>query len=627
MSSVNIKLIKILSETLANQIAAGEVVERPVSVVKELLENALDSGANQIDIVIEEGGEKLIQLSDNGCGIAKDQLGLAVCRHATSKIASYDDLTRVSSLGFRGEALASISSVSRFELVSRSVEAEHGWRTRADGGVNWTEPEPVAGKVGTRIRVQDLFFNTPARKKFLRVARTEFGHIDEYVKRAMLSRMDVGFQLIHNHKLVRNVLPSVTHEQQAKRLAQILGDDFIQNSVHIQFDAQDLVLEGWVGLPTFNRAQTDMQYMFVNGRIVRDRMLFYSLKQAYADVMYNGRHPAFVLFLNLPFDQVDVNVHPSKYEVRFANGRGVYDFIRRSVRQAVTQPLLTTENTESSANVSQTEAESQSSENGRNSDGFRNPINHTSEYRSQSNNKASMQFQKPMDLSLREPELPSYTAPSQASNQRSVERASCSDENTASVIPPLGYAKTQLHGVFILAENAEGLVLVDMHAAHERIVYERLKIQWQNQRLIAQQLLVPLIVTLEPSEMAAWENYQAWFEQLGIQAEAMGPQQLKILSVPSLLAKSNIEQLIKDVMSDCAAEGDLARIEQKIDEILSTMACHGSVRANRPLSLMEMNQLLRDMEQTPASSQCNHGRPTWVSLTMAQLDNLFMRGR
>ncbi|MBE0494283.1 MAG: DNA mismatch repair endonuclease MutL [Thiomicrospira sp.] len=598
--------IQALSEALANQIAAGEVVERPVSVVKELLENALDSGATEIEISIEEGGEKSIQVIDNGNGIAKDQLFLAVSRHATSKIATYEDLTQVTTLGFRGEALASISSVSRFEIVSRQAREPNAWRLKSDGGAIWPEPEPIAGKPGTRVRVDDLFFNTPARKKFLRVARTEFGHIDEFVKRAMLSRMDVGFKLTHNHKLVRHVEAVQTPADQARRLAKLMGEAFVDQSMHVHYDAQDLSLRGWVGLPTFNRAQTDMQYVFVNGRIVRDRLLFHALKQAYADVLYNGRHPVYVLFLDIPVEQVDVNVHPAKYEVRFANGRWVYDFIRRSVKEAVRQPL-----TQADVMQSDPQVLTESTRPG----AFSRQMNSTP---SASNNQAYFDFQKP-SLGRVEDELSVYQIG--PSNQ-----GGCFVSND-DPMPPLGFAKMQLHGVFILAENAQGLILVDMHAAHERIVYERMKQQWQTQRLISQPLLVPMVIALDVAHMLAWENHQAWWSQLGFEFEALGPQQLKVTAVPSILAKASIEQLVQDVLADTAAEGDSQRIDEVINSLLSTMACHGSVRANRALTVAEMNQLLRDMEATPASSQCNHGRPTWVQLSMKQLDALFMRGQ
>lgn len=602
------RAIKQLSDSLANQIAAGEVVERPVSVVKELLENAFDSGATEIIIAVEEGGEKSIQVTDNGQGIAKDQLPLAVSRHATSKIESYEDLAAVASLGFRGEALASISSVSRFEIVSRQADSDCAWRIKADGGRLWSEQEPIAAKPGTRVLVQDLFYNTPARKKFLRSARTEFTHIDELIKRAMLSRMNVGIKLLHNHKLVRQVDQANSRSEQLKRLTRLMGEHFVEQSLHIEFQSTNIRLEGWVGLPTFNRAQNDMQYIFVNGRIVRDRLLFHAFKQAYADVLYHGRHPAYVLFLTLPFDQVDVNVHPSKYEVRFAESRGIYDFIRRSVRDVVRQPVIHAESTPS-AQAPQS------------MDTTHYPSNPIKDSKYPTGYVHSLQFQQPIQL-----ETPKAM---ESDNTGYLSEQTLISNNLASnsEVPPLGFAKMQLHGIYILAENQQGLILVDMHAAHERIVYERMKLQWQTQRLISQPLLVPISITLDLNAIKIWEDNQAWWSTLGFELEALGPQQLRVNAVPSLLAKADIEELIQDVLADWMHTEQSERIEQRINQLLSTMACHGSVRAHRQLTLNEMNALLRDMEQTPSSSQCNHGRPTWIQLSMKQLDSLFMRGQ
>lgn len=618
MTSKNRKSIQILSESLANQIAAGEVVERPVSVVKELLENALDAGASEIEIKIEEGGIKSIEVVDNGIGIAKDELLLAPSRHATSKISSYQDLTQVASLGFRGEALASIASVSRFEITSRTPDSPNAWQIYSDGGQIWQEPQPSAGLVGTRVVVADLFFNTPARKKFLRTERTEFNQIDELVKRAMLSRMDVGMTLIHNGKIVRQVEAATDKAGQITRLSRLLGQGFIEQSLHLEVEAQELKLTGWAGLPTFNRAQTDMQYMFINGRIVRDRMLFYSLKQAYADVMYGARHPAFVLYLELPADQVDVNVHPTKYEVRFANSRWVYDFLRRSVRSLVSRPITQADTgaKEQPAEIAPAASQIFAGKEAYSSQaGTKFNLNP-----SQSTNwQEHFEFQQPATRSG-SAEIAERKSPWQSSVEAPL-------LDNSSVIPPLGFAKAQLHGVFILAENQQGLVLVDMHAAHERIVYERLKLQWQEQKMISQPLLVPEILTLETAQISAWEANQSWWQNLGFEFAQMGPNQLKVLAIPSLLAKANLAELVDDVLSETLITGDSERIETQLNELFSSIACHGSVRANRALTLNEMNQLLRDMEATPASSQCNHGRPTWVQLSMDQLDKLFLRGQ
>lgn len=611
-----------LPSHLADQIAAGEVVERPASVVKELLENALDSGATQVDIVIEQGGEKLIQVTDNGSGIPQLELSLAVSRHATSKIQSVDDLSAVKTLGFRGEALASISSVSRFQIVSKSEESGAAWQLSAEGEGNWSDLSPVAGTLGTQVRVEDLFFNTPARKRFLRSAQTEFSHIDQLVKRVMLSRPEIGFKLTHNAKVVRQVLPVVDEATQQKRLSQLMGQPFVAQSLRVEFESQEIKLSGWVGLPTFNRSQTDMQYLFVNGRIVRDRLLSYAVKQAYADVLYHGRHPAYLLFLEIPHDLVDVNVHPAKYEVRFANGRWVYDFLRRSVRDAVGRPL----NAEQGSGRSFGDFSSSSAATGAN--GFQNPVAWQDRGAGM---QSAMQFQSPAvntDRSALDARLLQYGAESFAEKSGVSEAGASYDGQSGSVqFNKLGFAKMQLHGVFILAENQQGLVLVDMHAAHERVVYERLKKQWQEQRLISQPLLVPMVLALESSQVEVWQAFSKWFDKLGFEIEQMGPEQLKVTALPALLSKSDVAGLVNDMLADLAVAGQTQQVEEHINAMLSTMACHGSVRANRQLTIEEMNALLREMERTERSDQCNHGRPTWVQLSMEQLDALFMRGK
>ncbi len=594
--------IQLLPSHLADQIAAGEVVERPASVVKELLENALDSGATQIDIIIEEGGEKRISVTDNGVGIVKDQLQLAVSRHATSKIASTDDLSAVSTLGFRGEALASISSVSRFNITSRHQQESAAWKLQGEGEGLWQELQPAAHPVGTTVEVKDLFFNTPARKKFLRSARTEFSHIDQLVKRVMLSRPQVAIKLMHNGKVVRQVHVAEDEAMLMKRLKHLMGTPFVDQSLELDYQAQDIKVSGWAAQATFNRSQTDMQYLFVNGRIVRDRLLSHAVKQAYADVLYHGRHPAYLLFLEIPFNLVDVNVHPAKYEVRFANGRWVYDFLRCSVREAVTRPVG--QQSMQAEKVVDSSAASY--------------LNRQNLERPASSFQESMAFQQQFDQ-----QYDTHPAP-----QPSVPRVEApSAEYTTAKEHFLGYAKAQLHGVFIVAENEHGMVLVDMHAAHERIVYERMKNQWQTDRLISQPLLVPIAVGLESSQVKVWESYQSQFQRLGLEAEPFGPEQIKVTAVPTMLAKTDIVALVNDMIADFALLGQSQLVDEKINEILSTMACHGSVRANRQLTIDEMNALLRDMEQTESSAQCNHGRPTWIQLSMEQLDGLFMRGQ
>jgi len=631
------QIIEQLPSYLADQIAAGEVVERPASVVKELLENALDSGATQIEVLVEEGGEKSITIQDNGLGIPQDELLLAVSRHATSKIKTGADLASVATLGFRGEALASISSVSRFEIVSRHESEAAAWKLSAEGEGGWGEPQPTAGKIGTRVTVSDLFFNTPARKKFLRTAKTEFSQIDQLVKRVMLSRPEVGFKLVHNQKVVRQVFAVTDEASLQKRLSQLMGASFVQQSLAIAFETQDIKLSGWVGLPTFNRSQTDMQYIFVNGRIVRDRLLSYAVKQAYADVMYHGRHPAYLIFIEMPHDLVDVNVHPAKYEVRFANGRWVYDFLRRSVREAVAKPVVSETGTGAPL-----ESVFPGGMNNAPGLGLNYASSATGFFQPNQSSQESISFQAPVEplqgvLSVANSQAGgSYNSTladiiqqrrqgGEVANTFSV--AESSADYQAGAMPMLGFAKAQLHGVFILAENEQGLVLVDMHAAHERVVYERFKSQWQQDRLISQPLLVPMAMTFEQSQIAIWEEYQALFEKLGFELESIGPEQLKVAAVPVLLAKSDIPGLVNDMIADLAVAGQTQQVEERINEILSTMACHGSVRANRQLTIAEMNALLREMEITERSDQCNHGRPTWVQLSLDQLDSLFMRGQ
>ena len=634
--------IEQLPSYLADQIAAGEVVERPASVVKELLENALDSGATHIDIMIEEGGEKSIVIVDNGSGIPKEELLLAVSRHATSKIKNGTDLACVATLGFRGEALASISSVSRFEIVSRHQDETAAWKLYSEGEGNWSDAQPSAGTIGTRVSVSDLFFNTPARKKFLRAAKTEFSQIDQLVKRVMLSRPNVGFKLVHNQKVVRQVFAVTDETTLQKRLTQLMGSSFVEQSLSIAFETQDIKLSGWVGLPTFNRSQTDMQYIFVNGRIVRDRLLSYAVKQAYADVLYHGRHPAYLIFIEMPHDLVDVNVHPAKYEVRFANGRWVYDFLRRSVREAVAKPVVS--ETGSGASLSSVGLGYNSS----NGSAF-TPYNlNRSRFATQDSAiQESMSFQAPSENAgskefvahaFQNTQGGSYNANLADVIQQRRQGNGIADLGVAEPIggyvaegdtdmPMLGFAKAQLHGVFILSENQHGLVLVDMHAAHERVVYERFKKQWQNDRLISQPLLVPMALTFEQSQIAVWQEYESLFEKLGFVLEVLGPEQLKVTAVPVLLMKSDIPGLVNDMIADLAVAGQTQQVEERINHILSTMACHGSVRANRQLTIAEMNALLREMEVTERSDQCNHGRPTWVQLSMDQLDSLFMRGQ
>ena len=603
--------IQKLSTQLANQIAAGEVVERPSSVVKELVENSLDAGARAIEIEVEHGGSRLIRLRDDGCGIAKDDFALALSRHATSKIHSFDDLEGVSSLGFRGEALPSISSVSRLELRSRARGSDSGWRVSGDGGDHIGELEPIAHPEGTTIEVRDLFFNTPARRKFLRTEKTEFSHLENVVKRIALSRFDVGITLSHNQRVVQKWRPVSERAEQLQRVAQVCGQAFAEHTLQIDFQAAGMHLWGWVALPTFSRSQADLQYFYVNGRMVRDKLVTHAIRQSYQDVLYHGRHPAYVLYLELDPTVVDVNVHPTKHEVRFREGRMVHDFLFRSLHQALAEarPGAAAETSGSAISTSGISGFSERSAN-------------------------DVPTQPAQQFGLSYPRVASHGVSPQAVQEqlRAYQGLTQTIPGTAAGaegadIPILGYAIAQLHGVYILAENQQGLVLVDMHAAHERITYERMKAALEGEGVKSQPLLVPLTLNVSEAEAKLPEAFADVFGELGLVVENIAPETIVVRQVPSLLRDADIEGLVRDVLSDLNTHGTTRRVREAINELLGTMACHGSVRANRRLSLPEMNALLRDMETTERSGQCNHGRPTWVQLSMEQLDKLFMRGQ
>jgi len=612
--------IKLLSPRLANQIAAGEVVERPSSVIKELLENSIDAGATRLDIDIEQGGVKLMRVRDNGGGVEKEDLSLALNRHATSKIYVLDDLEAVETLGFRGEALASISSVSRLSLCSNTESSGSGWKVQAEGRDMEAEVSPAPHPQGTTVEVRDLFFNTPARRKFLRTEKTEYNRIDEVIKRLALSRFDVAFNVCHNGRAIHSWRAANSKSECERRVAQVCGPVFIDNSVHIDVERAGLRLWGWVALPTFSRSQADLQHFYVNGRAIRDKLVTHAVRQAYQDVLYHGRHPAFVLFLDLDPATVDVNVHPTKHEVRFRDGRMVHDFLYRSLHHA----LADVRPEDQMANTVQGEAVNAAS-------GLA-----AGEFKQQEN----MRFQSPGTVSAARPlqsveenmqvygELHSTgNAASNTFNAAEAQRPQLADISEADgQIPPLGYAIAQLKGIFILAENAQGLIVVDMHAAHERITYERMKQAFEGEGVKAQPLLVPETIAVSQKEADTAEQYDATFEALGFELQRAGPESLLVRQVPVMLNRAAVEQLVRDVISDLIEHGSSERITHHINEILSTMACHGSVRANRKLSIPEMNALLRDMEATERSGQCNHGRPTWALQTLDELDKLFMRG-
>ncbi len=597
------KRIHPLDPQLINQIAAGEVVERPASVLKELLENSLDAGATRVEIDVEDGGKRLIRVRDNGQGIHRDDLALALSRHATSKITSLDDLERVASLGFRGEALPSIASVSRLLLQSHSAEDSSGWQVRGDGSETIEAPEPVPHPPGTTIEVRDLFFNVPARRKFLRTETTEQKHLETVVQRIALSRPAAELIVRRKRKALYHLRPGHSQAQQLERMKALLGEPFVSQVIGIDHSVAGMRLHGWIAQPSFSRSQADLQFWFVNGRAVRDKLLAHAVRQSYQDVLYHGRHPAFVLYLELDPAAVDVNAHPAKHEVRFREARLVHDFLFRSLHQA-----LADIRPDAGSGVAPSSPATAAAL------PFR---------------PAAAGQQTGMPLAVNE-QLGQYRrlhgSGSGAVAAARLDKEPLGDEAPC-VVPPLGFALAQLKGVYILAENEQGLVLVDMHAAHERISYEHLKRSYEEQGIRSQPLLVPLGMAVARAEAEEAERRQAWFSALGFEIDRQGPEQLVVRQVPALLADVDIEALVRDVLADLQSRGGSRRIEEAINELLSTMACHGSVRANRRLSSEEMNALLRDMERTERAGQCNHGRPTWVQVSLQELDALFLRGR
>ena len=605
-----------LSPRLANQIAAGEVVERPASVLKELLENSLDAGARRVDVEVEQGGKKLLRVRDDGGGIHKDDLALALSRHATSKISRPEDLAAIDSLGFRGEALASIGSVSRLELSSRTAEtdSETGWTVRAEGQQMETSLEPCQHGVGATVEVRDLFFNTPARKKFLKTERTEFGRIDEVLKRLALSRFDVQFNLRHNQRTVHELRPAFSELDQRRRIGLVCGPAFLENSVEVDQRAAGLRLWGWISLPAFSRSQADLQYFYVNGRIVRDKIVSHAIRQAYQDVLYHGRHPAYVLFLELDPAAVDVNVHPTKHEVRFRDSRLVHDFLFRSLHRELADIKPEVPGSNQLSDQVPPETSREASERG------------DSEPWAQTAAQAALPLRDaaPVREAGGEYRFPTQAPPaSPAVTPEQYAKLFGGGEEA----PPLGYALAQLHGVYILAQNRDGLIIVDMHAAHERITYERMKQALEKESLRRQNLLVPLSLAVSEAEADCAETHRESLLALGLELERVAAESVVVRQVPALLKDGDIEQLVRDVLSDLLEFGSSDRLENRRNELLSTMACHGSVRANRRLGIDEMNALLRDMEATERSGQCNHGRPTWVWQSMDELDKLFLRGR
>jgi DNA mismatch repair protein MutL len=583
-------IIKPLPDLLISQIAAGEVVERPASVLKELLENSLDAGATRIDVQLEEGGVRLIRVADDGTGIAPDDLALALARHATSKIASLADLEQVGSYGFRGEALASIASVAHVSISSRHGSQPHAFRLRSEA----TAVEPAALADGTVIEVADLYFNTPARRKFLKTEATEFAHCDEVLRRMALARPDVAFTLSHNSSAKRRLASA----EFSRRAREIIGEEFFPHARPLDAVAGPLRLSGLAALPAYSRSGRDEQYFFVNGRFVRDKLLTHAARQAWADILHGQRHPAYVLFLELDPAGVDVNVHPAKTEVRFRDARGIHQFVFHALQRTLATPLSSAADQEETAQTS-------------------------SAYR-----PSAFSYARQSGLAVGEPAARPYLEFARAAFDAATTAVTATPTvSSDEPAPTLGYAIAQLHGIYILAQNASGLVLVDMHAAHERILYEKLKQSLDAGPPATQALLVPLLLSASEAEMATAGEQNATLSQLGFAVAPAGPRELAVRALPALLAGGNPVDLVRSLLRDLAEHPASRVIEARRNELLATMACHGAVRAHRLLSLPEMNSLLRQMEETDRADQCNHGRPTWVQLSMAELDRLFMRGR
>ena len=589
--------IQVLPDELVNQIAAGEVIERPASVVKELVENSLDARAGRIDVDLERGGCGLIRVRDDGAGIQRLEMTTALARHATSKIASLEDLENVATLGFRGEALPSIASVSRLSLTSRPADALHAWTVTARDG-ELTDPEPASHPPGTSVEVRDLFFNVPARRKFLRSESTEFQHLVRMLERLALSRFDVAFSLTHNGRQVWALPAAQSSGQRLARVAAVCGDEFAGHVIELSRESGSLRLRGWLALPTFSRSQSDLQFAFLNGRFVRDKLLAGAARLAYQDVLFNGRFPAYLLYLECDPTLVDVNAHPQKLEVRFRDSRRIHDFLFRTVERTLADTRPTVESAGSAPSEWLTGTGG----------------------RTQAFPPTQARFM-----------LPESRAPAAGVDayRRFVESGVAEPESgpdAATAAAPLGYAIAQLHGVYILAQTTDGMVLVDMHAAHERVMYEGMK-RLLTGETARQQLLVPEILPVPPAHAEAAEAHAAEFAALGFLLTRLAPDQLALRAVPSLLAGRDPGAVVRDVLSDLVETGQSRRVEESINHLLGTMACHAAVRAQRSLTLPEMNALLREMERTERADQCNHGRPTWVRLSLGDLDRLFLRGR
>lgn len=639
--------IHLLSDLLINQIAAGEVVERPASVLKEVLENAVDAGSRAIDVQLEQGGVRRIRVADDGCGIERDELALALERHATSKIANLDDLERVGTMGFRGEALAAIAAVARTTLTSRAEGSAHAWRI--DGSDR--SVAPAALNAGTVVDVADLYYNTPARRKFLKSEATEYAHCDEMFRRVALARPDIGLQLAHNGRVIHR-LPA---GDDARRVAALMGDDFLTQARALDADAGPLRLAGFASLPAYSRASRDAQYFFVNGRFVRDKLLTHAVRQAYTDILHGNRHPAYVLFLELDPAGVDVNVHPAKIEVRFREARAIHQFVFHALSRALAEsgaglaarpgaqaghddePARSGEGQASGTDASPAVVTTNASpERAPTFGAYRDAAPVQGRLAMDSASRSYFDFVGSTGGARTDAGAPS--SPATDSGFRATAFATGSRRTTASDMgaaaqaqpaddsAPLGYAIGQLHGIYVLAQNTKGLVLVDMHAAHERILYEKLKTVLDGTPAV-QRLLIPAVFSVSAKDMAAAEDCMDVLAGMGFEVAPAGPQELAVRSVPALLANAPVAELLRKLLEELREFPASEVVTARRNELLATMACHGAVRAHRSLSIPEMNALLRDMEATERADQCNHGRPTWTQLTMAELDRFFMRGQ
>ena len=616
-----------LSDLLVNQIAAGEVVERPASVLKEVLENAVDAGARAIEVQLEQGGVRRIRVADDGCGIERDELALALERHATSKISTLDDLEHVGTMGFRGEALAAIAAVARTSITSRATGASHAWCI--DGSER--SLSPAALNQGTVVDVADLYYNTPARRKFLKTEATEYAHCDDMFRRIALSHPDVGMQLSHNGRVIHRLPPGSA----AARVAALMGDDFLQQAREVSAVGGILGLSGFASLPAYSRASRDAQFFFVNGRYVRDKLLTHAVRQAYTDILHGNRHPAYVLFLELDPAGVDVNVHPAKIEVRFRESRAVHQFVFHAIRRVLAESGAGRTEPQTSPSPSATHAQGAGFGVAANTTHAASANTPSSEQQSHAGARPwpqSMPQQGRLAMDSASRAYLDFAASAHTPVTGSDNKVATAPSTTPATVtdhdgtPPLGFALAQLHGVYILAQNRAGLVLVDMHAAHERILYEKLKTVLDG-RPSVQRLLIPAVFSVSAKDMAAAEECTEVLSAMGFELAPAGPQELAVRSVPALLANAPVAELMRKLLEELREYPASEVVTARRNELLATMACHGAVRANRQLTLPEMNALLRDMEATERADQCNHGRPTWTQFSMHELDRFFMRGQ